>query len=491
MGNNGIKRIFAGFAAIIIIGTSSLPCYADGKSIERTQTYESDNANQKADFEKEIYEDGTLYVLDDVQYTVKEKPIMSEGETRTKTFTQKGLTSASYAWEDTRSISDGEKNYTGTLQKNTIVYKSEGIESREQTVSLDKTYEKCTEVPSPPKTYTYAFANPFTGSYEDVTMDLVAVNPSKYTWVNDVNATITFLNYSAKRYQFKDRTFLHNDDECPLNEDLDFVRDYLGYDAENYEVVSVQWDGPANTDADTRVAKVEIKRKIFDYKATYSSKHTFYGKEKYTSTATYEYNTSGETGEVINVITAVATYIEKNDNSSSEDEEPSSEDSSDSVNESIAESEDDNSSLADPSSETKGSHSSEDSSSSKSSTDYFNPMTTSEPDDKEKEENSNVAMIAAGLAAFLAMGGGLFFLTHRKAIVYDENLQQIGKVKLSRSIDVTAFAEKTNRNILIKASKSFITKNRRELEIKASGERLHFTFDDKFIEITNPNNYKV
>ena len=487
-----VKQKAAAMAAVLtILCNSTLIGYADGKTVTKTKTYETSDASQKASFEKEITENGITYVLDDVEYTIKEKPVMGEGEIKTKSYSQTGLSSAFYQWTPTMAITDGGKTYTGNLVQNSIKYNSEGRKSREQTVSLDKTYERCTTEPTPPDTYTYNFANPFTGSYESITMPLVSVKPTESTWVNDTTSTITFLNYSSSKYQFGDRTFYHNDDKCPLSEDLDFVREYLQYDKDTFRVVSAEWAGPADEKTNSRKATVQIERKVFDYIAQYAKEHTFYGEESFSSSATYEYNTAEGTGETINEITATARYVEKPKEESKPDskEDASSEDVSSGEADSVFEtsSSSDTSSL---SSNDTSIDSVEDSD--VESRDYFAPITSSsDPKDNEQEEG-NIGIIMALIAgAVVAVASGTLFFITRKSIVFDENLQQLGKVRLKNPLDVTAFVEKTNRNIIIRANKKFIKNNRRDLDIRASGQSLNYSIDDKYLEITNPNNYKV
>ena len=480
-----IKKICAICCSILISLNICLSAIAKD-TIVRSKTITSTNKDDKVVFDEEIEEDGKKYIYNSVSYEIREQEDKN-AQKKVKKEVKEGLNEEYYNWPETISVNDSGKNYTASLDSSTIQYSSEGQETHTEEIKGTKTYEGYDMV-DVPQTATFNVNNPFSGEAESLTLPLTDTDET-YTWDEDFELEYLFTNYNSKRYNIAGTIFYHNDKVCPLNDDIDFVYELFSLSKEDYEIVSIEWDGKADESSNTRNSIITARRKVKTIKAYYSEKHTFYGNESYTGEADYVYTISNNLP--VYEITAKAVYEEKEtkktkttNNTKANEKKPRDEKSdtqTTTTSPTLSEIEEETSSAAVAVLEDD----SDISSTTKSEDRYFEQIET--PSDEDKEKNNGFIYIIIGIMALVSTGI-ILLLLGKKANVYDENLQLIGHCKLAKKMELSEFFSKTNKNISIKAGQSFIKKNRK-LELRAFGESLSYSFDGAYIEVINPNNY--
>lgn len=443
--------------------------------ITKTQTYASKTEDKEAEFPKVITENGVSYELVNISYKSKEEKTESGGEKREKQMSQNNLSSSSYNWPDKINISDNGKTYTGTLNRSSIQYYDNGVESRTQEVTDEKTYEGYNGDPDVPSETTASVRNPFTNNMENVTLYLDHTEKYDSDKTEQQDYTYTFINYNARRYNIAGKIFYHDDNNCPLNTDKDFVYSLLDLDKSVFTITNIQWAEAADASTNTRKASISVERKIPVVKAYYVANHKFVGAHTYSSTAQYTYmvNTDEKTTYKI---TATAEYKKKKEETSkSEKGEQSKQETLSSETTTFSKSSDDTD---------IGNH--------KQVTD-ITTIYKSKPLDNDNEQDANestkLPIVVGCLFAIITSGLAILFHLRKRGIVYDSNFLKLGTCKISKAIDLSSYIDSTNKNLSVKCFSSSIAKNVKE--ISAMGENIEYSCDGKFIEVINPNNYKV
>ena len=117
----------------------------------------------------------------------------------------------------------------------------------------------------------------------------------------------------------------------------------------------------------------------------------------------------------------------------------------------------------------------------------------SKPLDNDNEQDANestkLPIVVGCLFAIITSGLAVLFHLRKRGIVYDSNFLKLGTCKISKAIDLSSYIDSTNKNLSVKCFSSSIAKNVKE--ISAMGENIEYSCDGKFIEVINPNNYKV
>ena len=443
------------------------------EKITKTQTYASETEDKEAEFPKVITEDGVTYELVNISYKSKEEKTESGGEQREKQMSQNNLSSSSYNWPDKINISDNGKTYTGTLNKSSIQYYDNGAESRTQEVTDEKTYEGYNGDPDVPSETTASVRNPFTNNMENVTLYLDHTEKYDSNKTEQQDYTYTFINYNSRRYNIAGKIFYHDDNNCPLNTDKDFVYSLLDLDKSIFTITNIQWAEAADTSTNTRKASISVERKIPIVKAYYFANHEFVGAHTYSSTAQYTYMVNADEKTAYK-ITATAEYKKKKEETSKREKDEQNKQET-------------------PSSETttfNGNSNNTDIGNSKQVTD-ITTIYKSNPLDNEQATNGSTKLPIVVGALFAIITSGLAVLLHlrKRGIVYDSNFLKLGTCKISKTIDLSSYIDSTNKNLSVKCFSSSIAKNVKE--ISAMGENIEYSCDWKFIEVINPNNYKV
>lgn len=471
-----IKKCLASITALIIYLSMSINVSANEKEeITKTQTYASKTEDKEAEFPKVITENGVSYELVNISYKSKEEKTESGGEKREKQMSQNNLSSSSYNWPDKINISDNGKTYTGTLNRSSIQYYDNGAESRTQEVTDEKTYEGYNGDPDVPSETTASVRNPFTNNMENVTLYLDHTEKYDSDKTEQQDYTYTFINYNARRYNIAGKIFYHDDNNCPLNTDKDFVYSLLDLDKSVFTITNIQWVEAADASTNTRKASISVERKIPVVKAYYFANHKFVGAHTYSSTAQYTYMVNADEKTTYK-ITATAEYKKKKEETSkSEKGEQSKQETLSSGTTTFSKSSDDTD---------IGNH------------ERVTDITTiykSKPLDNDNEQDTNestkLPIVVGCLFAIITSGLAVLFHLRKRGIVYDSNFLKLGTCKISKAIDLSSYIDSTNKNLSVKCFSSSIAKNVKE--ISAMGENIEYSCDGKFIEVINPNNYKV
>lgn len=299
-------------AAVILACTAVLPAAASSTEsaadeneysiISRTpdsitirKIFVIDHMLSYSDFDNSIEYDGEQY-----SYSKSEQELLDTindvgNEKRTQEVTTSELPKQEYDFDKTITATYNGKDYTAKFVSSYFTAVDNGSGNNYITTHAQgtTTYPKQTSEPSVPQQKEFPVKNDITGETENRVLNLDRVEATEKTWGDEETLDFEFQNYSADKYDINGEIFYHDDENCPLNNNLDVLYEMLGWNNDDYKMIRAEWNGKENKKNDTRKALIYYQRRTSTYVAYYSGDVTFVGNEEnpttYIGHGIYEY----------------------------------------------------------------------------------------------------------------------------------------------------------------------------------------------------------
>lgn len=254
---------------IVLLG-SSLTAYAESEELESKYyegktyihqvKYQSEEKNQKKNFEQSISVGGKKFKLSNVKYTVNGKNPIEEIVVHK---------------EEKEVFENQEFTPQQTLQKDGITYLLSDItetamEPYKQKVNTYNEYQYYVTKESVPKTKSVTVKNEKSGKEENVSCKLQRVYKKGDTWV-DSYIDIRFQDYDSLVFHWNGLDIVNNQTSEPLKGYESQLLDSVNLDASSGKVLRTYWVSDPYTESNTvyRKARADISKKVPVYRAEY------------------------------------------------------------------------------------------------------------------------------------------------------------------------------------------------------------------------------
>lgn len=253
----------------VLIG-SSLTAYAESEDLESKYyegktyihkiRYQSEDENQKKNFEQSISVDGKKFKLSHVKYKVHGKNPVEEVVIHK---------------EEKEVFENQEFTPQQTLQKDGITYQISDItetkmEPYRQKVSTYNEYQYYVTNESVPNTKNVMAKNQKSGKEENVSCKLQKVYKKGDTWV-DSYIDIRFQDYDSLVFHWNGMDIVNNQTSEPLKGYESQLLESVNLNASSGKVLRTYWVSDPYTENNTvyRKARADISKKVPVYKAEY------------------------------------------------------------------------------------------------------------------------------------------------------------------------------------------------------------------------------
>lgn len=190
------KKFIPVILGLSILLTANMPAMAAqsdvkvGKNdITIEETFTSDSADAKFNFDEEIKQDGKKYKFKGASYDIVSQEALTENQVKKETVDYKNLYQKDLEVEDTiKVIQDGKEV---TLNLKDITYSDTVIKDRTAMVTAYTDYDFKTVKPTPNKTKTVSYFDKATGQTVTRNLDLKELKvKSDWAWRSDLTIPI-------------------------------------------------------------------------------------------------------------------------------------------------------------------------------------------------------------------------------------------------------------------------------------------------------------
>lgn len=255
---------------LILIMSSSLTAYAESEELESKYykgktyihkiKYQSEDENEKKDFDQSISVDGKKYKLSHVKYKVNGKKPIEEVVVHK---------------EEKVVFENQEFTPEQTIQKDGITYQlsdvtETAVEPYKQKVTAYNEYQYYVTNESVPNTKNATVKNEKSGKQENVSCKLQRVYKKGDTWV-DSYIDIRFKDYNSLVFQWNGVNIVNNQTSEPLKGYESQLLKSVNLDTTSGKVKRTYWVSEPYTENDTvyRKARADISKKVPVYRAEY------------------------------------------------------------------------------------------------------------------------------------------------------------------------------------------------------------------------------
>lgn len=236
----------------------------------REKIYVTDTADvekQNLEFAPSITVNGTIYVLDTVNYEVQTKKKNEEATGNIKVVTSAAFTDAEENHKPDQEMKEGGSRY---YLKSYQIIKT-ALDARKEPVSDIITYSDVPIGSNIPEAAKLSVKDTVTGEKVEVEVPLSEKSFTDPHWIQGFTFPITVTNYDANVFDL-------NGKEIPLPEDAPLrgyeedVLKMIGVSAEDYHIDEIKWDGNAYTENDIVYRKLKAvgEMRVADCKAIYA-----------------------------------------------------------------------------------------------------------------------------------------------------------------------------------------------------------------------------
>jgi len=309
-----LKKKRAVIAGVMVMMAVMLPSkvmaetrtYTDEKvfASKTGEGYEDDSL-----FEKEVVIDGVKYKLDKIDYSVKEK-IFTSDEVLTFTMEHTILSGEQYEFADTverdgysyvlKEVLDNERVVSGRKW-----FASQTV-SNVDYVTVDNISEYCEVVKD----------DEVSGERIVAKIPYVETVVSNRRWQDDFRFNVVFTvnsNDGAAYFKLGNKLIPYKEDTPNLDGYEEYLLKTMGLDVECYKIHSIEWKSAAEVDGNGNLKRVAVatgERLVSDFEIKYSGEVALKDVVYHDLTANYEVVVQVPTGEKEYEVTAVATYLE-------------------------------------------------------------------------------------------------------------------------------------------------------------------------------------
>lgn len=284
------------------------------KMITKTAEFTTlnDEVPEYNDFEQIIDQDGNKYQLKSINYKEMSSEKKENKETKTVTDTKDNLTSKQYSLDEnadyfTKSVKDGEREYTATLKS--VNYDNNTMTNRTATVSGVQNLGYYTSQPETPQTMQLTYYDAPTDKNYTVNAPLTEVKTSGNSWIDAQYIDITVYNYTSTQYMFGDQIIHHNGDTVMPSEKYNLILDMAGYNTNLYKIKKVYWTSEPydNGPIKNRNARADLQAYASYYTSYYGQSIKLDDIPSYTAHLEYEYEAITKT-ITVHKYKAIANY---------------------------------------------------------------------------------------------------------------------------------------------------------------------------------------
>lgn len=422
--------------------------------------YETENYGGET-FDETVEIDGVLYRISDTTTTLVDTIKDVEKITKTMEVTTSELPTQHYDFDEERvAVYNGEE-YPAKFVSSYFTPVSTEAGTTSIVVHATGTFQFTKQISQPifPTEKSFSVENAITGEQEQKTLYLEKIEQTSKEWGEEETLPFTFVTYSADTYDIDGYIFEHDDENCPLNANIDALYDIYDFDKENYKIIKAEWDGKVNKD-DERKALVYYQRRTATYTGYYGADVIFLGNEEYPTTyighGLYEYQIEN-TNKIIYHYQSIVTYNAEVNDSSSLIETESSTDSIVSAVTELSSSQIDS---------------------------------ISEPVKSTKIKITRTAVVGGSTATIAVSVAGLFFFMSNYVTLYDAERKRLCncKIGIKGKIDIVKAVLLTGDNILYLKVNSKTAKRKIE---KYGGLQVYISREKVECESTEGNTYIV
>ena len=288
------KKVFSVFLSLIMVASFIVPFGVSAKDnskfveIKKTESFESENF--KIEFEAEIEQDGTKYVLSDEEISYK---VVSE-----KAHQENQIVKHEEKFDSIDDKIAFENQLEKTIMKGGVYYNLVDVKytdnivsDRKQNVTAYTEYSNYTQRPSAPPTKEVSFTDEVTGESQTVILPIIniqRVNSLDWRPCNDIPITVNV--YNADIYQVGNKFAEYNEAKPAFNGFETEILTYANLPSSLYRIVDFNWSGDSYADNGTvkRNAIATGQQYCATYRAIYGGNVNLDDISKFNATALYE-----------------------------------------------------------------------------------------------------------------------------------------------------------------------------------------------------------